>query len=193
MQKNLKTENHNGDFTLELDRRSRLTFRTTDSFYVIAGYNGEEGGAVVAPNNTGDRYAQLEFERGTVVTVKTEGMTTVVYADLPERNEHPDPRSMCEVVDDAQLSLYDRLKADMMSAISAYADAKGLDTPEEDEMLDFIEDDNLILTPYEYQAVTEEYVANNYADTVPTVSEQNNTPATETPTSSEQPASTPAE
>lgn len=153
-----KRLNFEGTQNVELSTRSRVTIRAVKPFVVSSGTLGQEDFAILGPNSDSDRYFQSEFTRDTVITVDTLGHFTVVIVELPERDEHPDPISMCEVVEDEQLSMFERLKAEMFNALSVYAESKGLDTFEDDDDLDFVDDDGLINTPYEYEALKDEFL-----------------------------------
>lgn len=189
-----------GKNDIKLDTRTRVTIRSVKPFVVTMGTFGQDGFSILGPSSDGDRYFQQDIPRDSTITIDSVGYYTVVEVPLPERVEYPDPESMCEVVEDHQLSMYERLKADMMQAISVYAESKGLDTFDEDDDLDFDEDDGLISTPYEYEALKSEFLQTLSTDADPNpessvttdpASEPNPSPdpVTVTPTLTEQPAS----
>lgn len=197
MNKLIKT-NHEGSFDVELSSRTRVTLRTTEPFSVSIQRTDQTLPEILGPDRADQRYFQAEFGRDTILSIQTTGIVTMIQVALPEREEYPDPTPHCDMVEDEQLSMYDRLKAEMFQALSVYAEEKGLDTWDEDDDLEFIEDDNLINTPYEYEALKDEFVQSLSAEAeAPAPSEvgaadtTQNTD-TESPTTTEQPADTSA-
>jgi len=191
---NVKTtqQNYDGDFNVLLDARTRITIRTSSVFLVEVKKSNHDNYTIVAPDSVTSRYAQLELSAGDQIKVATEGKTTYLTAFLPTRDEHPDPESLCEVVSDEKLSMYDRLKAEMFQKISAYAEERGLDTFEDDNDHSFEEDENLITTPYEYQAMQEEALENQplpVADTSPAPIGEEQPPTISDPPTDSKPAS----
>lgn len=155
---NITTENKKGTFNVQLDNRTRITLRCTEPYALSHQIDGQEHPTVLAPDTVDSRYYQGIHDGGSKLTITTNGYTTIVTKELAPRDEHPSPDSLCEVVHEEKLSMYDRLKAEMFQAISQYAEDKGLDTFEDDDDHEFMDDadDNLIDTPYEYQAMQED-------------------------------------
>lgn len=169
---------------IKIDALGILEVRTYMVFVLTV--NGE----LVAPNDAHCRYVKIAVTASDVVELHTDGIYQTKIKLLPTRGERLDPNSLCEVIDEQELSMFDRLRAEMQNLVSAYADDKQQDTWDEDNDLDFEEEDPLIDTPYEYKAMQEEFLEELPPQTTEIAEEKLKT---EPPTASEQPASDIAE
>ena len=91
---------------------------------------------------------------------KTKGDATIHITDLPSRGEIVSSESMVEIIPVEEMSMYDRLRGEMVGYLSRIAEEKNMDTWEDDN--DFAEEDDTSdtpLTPYEYAVMQEEYLA----------------------------------
>ena len=145
----------NGQGIVELvaEKDMLITVRTQREFTVVV--NNE----LVAPNNALDRYAQFEVKKDDKIHISMDEtcVHTVVLKELPNRKEVHTDESILEVIPEGEISMYDRLRNEMLGLVSQYAEAKGMDTFEDDndyELED--EDEPLIDTPYEYKALIDE-------------------------------------
>lgn len=143
-----------GIFETVMEERALITVRSQREFTVIV--NDE----IVAPNNALDRYAQFEVEKEDKIHISMDDtcIHTIIIKTLPNKKEIVSSESTVETIPEGELSIYDRLRGEMLGIMSQYAEAKGMDSYEEDndfEMED--EDEPLINTPYEYKAMIDEY------------------------------------
>lgn len=140
---------------------------------------------IVGPDNASDRFFKTAVTASDVVEIHTDQPYQTKIKVLPYRNEHPDPNSLCEIIDESELSMFDRLRAEMHTLVTGFADDKDKESYEDSQDLDFEEEDPLIDTPYEYQAMEEEFLPDQ-----PQPQKEPETPSlTEPPTVSEQPES----
>jgi len=86
---------------------------------------------------------------------------------LPLRYESNNGEQLAIDVDTSEMSMYDRLRNDLLVKISEYADSKGLDTLYDDDDMEFEEDNSDVpLTPYEYKEMQEEYLSDEKVNDV---------------------------
>lgn len=145
--------NGQGKFEITMEQDARITVRSLREFTILV--NNE----IVAPNNALDRYAQIEVRKGDdlVAEMDEECQHTIIIKELPNRNETPSSESLVEIIPEGEMSMYDRLRGEMMGLISQYAEKKGMDTWEDDGDYEIDDDeDPLIDTPYEFNAMIEE-------------------------------------
>jgi len=176
--------NDNGDFTYTAKERCSLEIRTTCEFHV------NKNDMLIGPNASTERFFRTTLESDDVVDVYCSERYTIVVSPLPSRGEKLDPNSMCEVIEEGELSIYDQLRQEMLSKLSQMAGDKDYDTYEDDDDLGWDDPDTETpLTPYEYAEMHEE--------TIQPIQETDASgdpiPKPEAPTLSEQPAETPAE
>ena len=146
-------ESGRGNLDLVMECRTLLTIRTEKEFMVVVDED------IVAPNSNSDRYAQITVEKDQSVHLTTKGAYTVVTKELPKTKEEAIGESLVENIPEGEMSIYDRLRAEMLGTLSRYAEERGMDSYEEDDDYEFEDDDEgLIDTPYEYAAMKEEYL-----------------------------------
>lgn len=145
--------NGKGNLLYEANTRMRVSIHTTGEFHLLL------NDRIVAPNNANDRFAQKELNVNDrlELVMETENRYSMVIKELPNRGEVVSSESMVEIIPEEEMSMYDRLRADMLGAISKFAEAKGMDNYENDNDFEMEEEENLINTPYEYQAMVDEY------------------------------------
>ena len=97
---------------------------------------------------------------GEHIKVNTDGKWTISLEDLTKRGETPDGKSLVEILPEGEMNMYDKLRQEMLQMFQDRAENNDMDTMEEANDLEFDDDDeNLIDTPYEYKAMTDEYLA----------------------------------
>lgn len=142
----------NGDFEYTAKSRCSVQIQTTCEFFVAV--NGRLNG----PRSSNDRYLMVNLNSGDVLSVNCTERYSIQVKDLAPRGETPNPESMCEIIEDKELDLYERLKADMFAKLSQYAESKDMDTFKDDNDLDWDEADaETPLTPYEHVEMYPEY------------------------------------
>lgn len=147
-------ENINGKGNDEFEAQSNcvLKGRTMDEFSLII------NGAIVAPNNSTERWFKTFLNPGDKMELYTSGHWTYNIALLKSSGEKNSGEILLD--EDEEMSMYDRLRAEMMQKISDYADSKGLDSFEDDD--DFDDDfESEHLSHYEKKEMAEEWLRDN--------------------------------
>jgi hypothetical protein len=145
-----------GSTDFPVERASRVKIRCSEKFLVIRVTEDQE--ILIGPDSVNARLYTSDFRFPCTLVIKTDGMVTLEATPLAARAETPSGDKLVEVVEDSEISIYDRLRAEMLSMMSEKAEAKGYDSWEDDEDYEF-EDDldgSTPLTPYEYVELVEE-------------------------------------
>ena len=152
-----KTYNGKGIHEFTAHGREKIKLRTFEEYTVQVKLKGEEEYIIVAPKESTSRFEKIVVNDGDFVRIYTGGEWTVSRDTLPDIKEEGGGESMVEIIPEHEMNMYDRLRAEMMGVISRYAEAKELDSWEDDNDFELEdEDEPLIDTPYEYKAVIEE-------------------------------------
>lgn len=114
----------------------------------------------IGPNSVNDRRFAIRLGKTAEIFVEFEGNCSLT--ETPVRLADPSGgEKMVEIIPDHELSMYDRLRSELVSMMSEYADKSGHESYEEASDLDLDEDDDVPLTPYEFQDMKEEYLREN--------------------------------
>lgn len=151
--------NGKGNLKYQSEVRQRITIRTEGEFLLV------KNDDIIAPKKNDDRYAQINANKGDVLELETEGRYTLILVDLPSRGEVVSSESLVEIIPESEMSIYDKLRAEMMTTISRFAESQNKDSYEDAD--DFEIDDEeeaLIDTPYEFKAMIEEYPIDDKTD-----------------------------
>lgn len=147
--------NDTGDFRyVAKDGRVQVEIRTTCEFHV------QLNAMLHGPNSATDRYYKIMLEDGDELDVFCSERYSITIKDLPHRGEVHDGESLVEVLEPHEMSLYDRLRADMLQEVSKIAHKHDLDSYEDDGDLDWDDDGDTPFTPYEYHEMQEEFLSN---------------------------------
>jgi hypothetical protein len=156
--------NDNGDFryTNNEENPQKITIRTTCEFHVAV------DSQLVGPDASTSRKFDYVLNSGDEIEVYCDEKYTITVKDLPHRGEVNDGESLVEVLEPHEMSLYDRLRHEMLEEVSRIAHKNELDSYEDDGDLGWEEDDGDIpLTPHEYTDMAEEFLKDNpYEDKV---------------------------
>ena len=114
---------------------------------------------IVAPKKSTDRVVRLQLKANDNLEIETEGRTTLDFTEIKSSGERNSGESQVEIIEDENLNMYERMKADIMRSVSGYANEKGMDTldEEDDYELDEEDDNQAPMTEYEYQDMVEEF------------------------------------
>jgi len=112
----------------------------------------------------------MEEEDFLIINCKDDTEVFLEVIPVSSRYESGGGEKLVEVIDDSELSMYDRLRAEMLAKISEVADARGEESFEEANDLEFEDDDSDIpLTPYEYHEMVEEHLRDDNPEEAPQV------------------------
>ena len=104
----------NGNHDIHFEEDSLLTVRTTKEFTIIIGED------ITAPNKSTDRYAQIEVKKGELVHLITDEHYTIITKEKANRYEENNGENLVEVIPENEMSLYDRLRQDMIGIMTTY-------------------------------------------------------------------------
>lgn len=134
--------------------RSLVTIRVTGEFFVYK--NGE----IIAPRSTTDRYAQFKATNKDKIEILTEADYQAHYKMLPNDKEENSGESLTEIIPDSEISMFERMKAEIMGSMSQFAEDRGMDTLDEEDDYSYDDLDNEApITEYEFQEMKEEFWA----------------------------------
>lgn len=149
--------NDKGDFRyVNSETRKQIEIRTTCEFHVQL--NSE----LIGPNSATDRRFTIILDLEDELDVFCPERYTIIVKELPHRGEIHDGESLVEVLEPHEMSLYDRLRHEMLQEVSKIAHRNDLDSYEDDGDLGWDEDDGDIpLTPHEYVEMQQEFLRDN--------------------------------
>lgn len=142
----------------------------------------------IGPANCNERVFKSRFPKGTELFVDFEGNCALQHFYI-NSSEIGGGDKLVEIIPDNEISMYDRLRSEMLNMMSDISDKRGDESLEEASDLELDEDDETPLTPYEYQDMAEEYLIEN----PPTNQETDENPETSLTEEAGQQASTPPE
>ena len=158
---------YNGEGNHELQAKGRQKFRikTFETFVVEWKEKGRKVFNIVGPHESTVREYSVVLNNGEKIKITTEGKWTIELIDLPTKGEIADSKSLVEIIPEGEMNMYDKLRAEMLRMFEQRAELHGMESYDEADDLEFEEDDeNLINTPYEYQALKDEYLAQRPED-----------------------------
>jgi hypothetical protein len=140
------------DLHYKAELRTKFQIRTMGLFTILV------NGVIVGPSTTNSRFMEYTLAAGDELELVTTGKYSYCTFELPPNGEVVSSESMVEILEEGEMSMYDRLRQEVISSMSAYADQRGYDSFDEadDFELDDDEDNMLPLTNYEFAAVQEE-------------------------------------
>lgn len=158
-------------FEYELEKRENIEIRTDCGFTVYK--LCDSSFAPIGPDSLGDRFYSAIFEKGDVIFIDFEGNCSIEAKEVANTMEIPSGEKLVEIIPEEEMSLYDRLRGEMMQYLSDMSDKRGDESFEEANDFDIDDEDyDIPLTPYEYNDMIEEYPGQDEGDALTSSSDQ---------------------
>jgi len=136
-----------GKFEHSFDDFGKFEIHCDDEFYVYVSRGDKL--FLLGPRSSTDRRFVFDVMSGDLVQVKTSGLWSWIFeaGGIAEPGGGP---KLVEHIPAEEMSIYDRLRAEMLEKLSELAGEHGYDTLEDEEDLDFDDPDfETPFTPYE--------------------------------------------
>lgn len=147
-------------FIHEVKEDQHITIRTDCEFQVYISPLEKQNWTPYGPDSVNDRVFKHRINGGHELFIEFEGNCAFEFSPIG-RKEKPDPMKLVENIPDTELSMYDRMRAELLSELSQFAENRGDESFDEANDLELEEDDETPLTPYEYSDMAQEYLKDN--------------------------------
>lgn len=138
---------------------SDLTLRTDCIFNVYQIIN--EKYFPIGPNSVNDRIWKKRTKKDEEYYFDFEGNIALEIHSIKTHDSSGGDK-MVEIIPESELSMYDRLRSELLSMMSEVSEKHGDESYEEANDLEIDdEDDDIPLTPYEFHDMKEEYLKEN--------------------------------
>lgn len=153
---NVRIYNFKGSTDFVSDENAFVTIRATGEFTIFDAKMN-----ILGPKHSTDREFHLFMHEAESIIIEADDKVrlTLLVEDKPPRGEVVSSESLVEIIPASEMSLEDRLRGEFMAKLNAIAEARDMDTFEDDADYEDDEDfDDTPLTPYEYEVMKEEHL-----------------------------------